>query len=254
MRKHVNHEGFTLIELLTVIAIIGILATILVPVVGKIRENARRTVDASNLRQIVQASLTYASDNNEALPPRNLDPTPGANFARPTGAAALTTTVHLYAAALAQYGGLPDAGLWVSQSDDGAAANPAVSTVLNATRSDFGPNFANAVLSYQVVAGLKAKAGTNVPVVVTRGIQAAAPFGWFASPTGTYGTDGGHIGFLGGQVAFYRSVSGTTQLLRANGANAGQSTQNILEAIPTTATLLAVAGAGVPGQANGDGL
>jgi prepilin-type N-terminal cleavage/methylation domain-containing protein len=254
MRNTASREGFTLIELLTVIAIIGILATILVPVVGKIRENARRTVDASNLRQIVQASLTYASDNNEALPPRNLDPTPGANFARSTGAAATTTTVHLYAAALAQYGGLPDAGLWVSQSDDGAAPNPPVSTVLNAARDDFGPNFGNAILSYQVVAGLRAKAGANVPVVVTRGIQAAAPYGWGASPTGTYGTDGGNVGFLGGQVVFYRSIAGNTQLLRANGAAAGQPTQNIREAIPTSATLLAVAGAGVAGQSSGDGL
>jgi hypothetical protein len=223
-------------------------------VVGKIRENARRTVDASNLRQIVQASLTYASDNNEALPPRNLDPTPGANFARPTGAAASTTTVHLYAAALAQYGGLTDAGLWVSQSDDGAAANLPVSAVLNAARTDFGPNFGTAVLSYQVVAGLRARAGANVPVVVTRGVQTDAPFGWVASPTGTYSTDGGHIGFLGGQVAFYRAIAGNTQLVRANGANAGQPTQNLREAIPATATLLAVAGAGIPGQASGDGL
>lgn len=67
-------SGFTLIELLTVIAIIGILATILIPVVGRVRESARRSVCGSNLRQITLSVLMYAQDNNEQLPG------PGAGF------------------------------------------------------------------------------------------------------------------------------------------------------------------------------
>jgi len=72
-------KGFTLIELLVVIAIIAILAAILFPVFARARENARRSMCISNLRQLGQALHMYAQDYDEWFPlePNNGNPKKG---------------------------------------------------------------------------------------------------------------------------------------------------------------------------------
>jgi prepilin-type N-terminal cleavage/methylation domain-containing protein/prepilin-type processing-associated H-X9-DG protein len=61
-------EGFTLIELLVVIAVLVILAAFLFPVFSQAREKGRQASCLSNLRQISQAVMMYAGDNDEMLP------------------------------------------------------------------------------------------------------------------------------------------------------------------------------------------
>ena len=60
--------AFTLIELLVVIAIIAILAAILFPVFAQAREEARKTVCASNQKQIGLAFQMYLQDYDEMYP------------------------------------------------------------------------------------------------------------------------------------------------------------------------------------------
>jgi len=60
---------FTLIELLVVVAIIAILAAMLLPVLGRAREQARRTACMSNLKQAGLGMMMYAQDNDSHLLP-----------------------------------------------------------------------------------------------------------------------------------------------------------------------------------------
>jgi len=66
-----KNSKFTLIELLVVIAIISILAAMLLPVLGRARESAKRALCMSNNRQLATAALMYADMNDHTVPYEN---------------------------------------------------------------------------------------------------------------------------------------------------------------------------------------
>ena len=56
-----NKKGFTLIELVVVIAILGILAAILIPVIGGFIERANRAADLANARNLFNSASIYVA-------------------------------------------------------------------------------------------------------------------------------------------------------------------------------------------------
>ena len=73
--RRAPRTAFTLIELLCVMAIIGLLASLLLPVVTTVMETAHTTRCMANLKQLGTAVHAYANDHQNLLPKVETDPT-----------------------------------------------------------------------------------------------------------------------------------------------------------------------------------
>ena len=67
-RKKKDNKGFTLVELVIVVAILAILVGILAPQYTKYVEKSRKAADVSNLKNLVTAFKTAASDGDDQVP------------------------------------------------------------------------------------------------------------------------------------------------------------------------------------------
>jgi len=69
MKKLCSPLGISLLETLVAVAIVGTLATMILPALSSARSKADTTKCAGNLRQLGVSLLTYAAESNGSLPP-----------------------------------------------------------------------------------------------------------------------------------------------------------------------------------------
>ncbi len=215
-------SGFTLIELLTVIAIIGILAAILIPAVGKVRQVAQKMKSSSNIRSIAVSYATYSTSGGKVkiLTSSKLDDVTGGK------------TVQGVAAFLAEKVDLTDSAIWIIDSDDltVGATIPQVIGYRNDSNAWIDTNWSAEVpVSYDFALGVGGNDPTSTtPLVWTRGLTS----------DGTWGIDtpwkrGGHIAFLDGHVQFYNELDDEEDGALSNPTN-GQTTVNINDVISSS--------------------
>jgi prepilin-type N-terminal cleavage/methylation domain-containing protein/prepilin-type processing-associated H-X9-DG protein len=101
-RLKLTQGGFTLVELLVVIGIIALLISILLPSLGRAREQAKQIQCLSNLRQLGNAFVMYFNENKNFFP--KSAPTTGA---RGEDFIAWRTTSDLNDSSIAKYMGTP---------------------------------------------------------------------------------------------------------------------------------------------------
>jgi prepilin-type N-terminal cleavage/methylation domain-containing protein len=205
-----RNSGFTLVELLVSIAVIGILTSMLVPVIGKVLEEGRKTKGSNALSQIAKAYLQYINTREDI--------------------SAINKAVKIsdWALVLAQAGFLNDSRMYIFPYDVGASK---ILSKVICSPSKGTPDLAFSgatAFSVSVAIGVPVHSDSSItPIVWTRGLQ---PNGKW-STTGVYGTKGGFIAFLDGHVEWFSDLGEDATNGKLVKSSDGTSTNNILESL-----------------------
>jgi hypothetical protein len=219
---------------------LGVIAAVVLPALwwilvlstARVCEYPSRSLYASNLRQIAQASLLCANKHGGRLPPTQI-----ASDGHLDGYA--DATVHAVAVLLAREGGLNEGSFWFDPRDRARTNSVPLdfTPVLDPAKERVDPAFAHEMIfAWDFATGLTTDLPPTTPVAWTRGLR---PDGTWDPEGGVWGSEGGYIAFLGkpgfpSPVVVFHPDLRSKPLVRPDGT----PTSNILETLPTTARIV----------------
>ena len=144
--------GFTLVELLVVIGIIAILIAVLMPALGKVRDQANGAKCSSNLRQMMMGALLFAQDHKGRLPGNESD------YGQPD----LEKRCWIYNPDANQWPTAPETGtLYRYINNKGVYLCPARAS--GAEGTTVGPGYSNGRFDYTIFSAYSGARVTNIP-------------------------------------------------------------------------------------------
>jgi prepilin-type N-terminal cleavage/methylation domain-containing protein len=208
--KTSSRKGFTLIELLVVITIIGILASLAIPTIGKALAKANQTRDLNNIKQTGTTLFIAANDDNGVFKAKSSN-----------GGGMLGTSTEVFQELL----------------NDGVLSSASVLAGTNVTPASDSTNLDSSNVAWEYVRGLTTSSNPNIPLLVSFGTGAelsdmtsGTDFSLSAGAgDAMWGDEGVLVYYVGGNASFL-AATGSGKNVKFNTAE--------INAVPSAAELL----------------
>lgn len=191
MKNRKASKGFTLVELLIVIAIIGVLASLIMPNLGSVMGRGDQVKAQNAARSIANAWIAAAKTGSKTRIIVGKD-------------------IYAWAERLAIYGDMNEPSMWlldfdVPVAEKRAEGAPFPISVVNKTgaNTQLNPEFKEYPISWEVANRTDPNAPSGTPLVWSRGLK---PNGSWDANDGVFKDEGGIMAFTDGHVNWFPSL------------------------------------------------
>jgi prepilin-type N-terminal cleavage/methylation domain-containing protein len=207
-----HRRGFTLVEILAVVAIIGLLASIIVPSVISSQRKAKQAIAAQNLKGIAQAFVAYG---NVIADGGTVDEGQANSVAK-------------FAEVLARKAKFDRADVWYIEADQRQVSGSKIPTFVIEDGSNKMESARPAAWAVVVNAKRSKLSDPSYPLFWTRGLTAD---GKWNSETSPWGDEGGHIAFGDAHVKWSANLLKDEDKLIKGDGNDNKRTSSYEDAI-----------------------